>query len=270
MFDQTNQQNATTTSIDHKESQTTKTTSLVKAKALNVVITGKGGIGKSYIASLLMQYLQEIGAPVLGIDIDPCQASLATTTGLNAEAVDLLDGERINVQVMDACITRIIEEDTNFVLDVGAAGFVAFLSYVLRDKLFDVIMDEGKRVVVHAVVVGGPQMVETVLSLKDMIRQLPARCEFCLWMNPFFGPLTAADGRPFEGGPWWDANKGRLSATVRIPVADPHYNGGTVSKILAAKKTFGDALAGDDLDRIAKLRLRRYWDELKTQIWAAV
>lgn len=269
MLDQTNEQKV---SNDQDVSGLMTTKSSAKTKTVNIVITGKGGVGKSVVASFLTQYFVEMGAPIIAVDIDPVQTSLANITGLTVtETLDLLDSnDRINVPVMDAFITRIIEEDKNFVLDCGAAGFVAFLSYVLKDRLFDLVIDEGKRVVIHAVVCGGPQMVDTILSLGDMIKQLPQRVEFVVWQNPYFGPLQTSDGRTFEGSPWWEANKTRVSSTVRIPDADPHYTGAAVKRMLSDRITFANALTGNDFDRIARLRLRRFWDETKSQIWAAV
>ena len=39
--------------------------------SIHFILQGKGGVGKSYVASLLTQYLQDKKKPVVGFDLDP-------------------------------------------------------------------------------------------------------------------------------------------------------------------------------------------------------
>lgn len=248
----------------------TKSDFSARARTVNLFLSGKGGCGKSLSASLLAQYLLDIDRPVVILDGDPVQSSLKNTEGLGAEVFDLLDGERVNVNAMDALLTRILDDDEDFIVDVGAAGFVPFSSFMMRDSLFDVIAGEGKRVVVHAIIAGGGALYDTVLGLNDMLRQFPRCAEFVVWQNPYFGPLSTDEGKPLEGGPFWKENAGRFSGVVRLPLLDPHYAGAIFREMLAARLTIKEALAADRFNRIAKLRLSKAWDEIKSHIWAAV
>jgi CO dehydrogenase nickel-insertion accessory protein CooC1 len=43
-----------------------------------LILQGKGGVGKSFIAALLAQYLQEKGVAVRCFDADPVNSTLAS------------------------------------------------------------------------------------------------------------------------------------------------------------------------------------------------
>jgi hypothetical protein len=58
------------------------------------------------------------GEPVACLDTDPVNASFAAIPALEAEAVDLLAGDRINIDTLDE---RLLTEDENFIIDNGAA-----------------------------------------------------------------------------------------------------------------------------------------------------
>jgi CO dehydrogenase nickel-insertion accessory protein CooC1 len=60
-------------------------------RRVHLVLQGKGGIGKTFCANLLVQYHQHIGRPVKAYDCDPVSASLTSVSGLSAEAVQLMD-----------------------------------------------------------------------------------------------------------------------------------------------------------------------------------
>jgi CO dehydrogenase nickel-insertion accessory protein CooC1 len=70
------------------------------------VLQGKGGVGKTYIASLIAQYLRDKGEPVACLDTDPVNASFARIPALAAKPIDLLIEDKINVEEMDAMATE--------------------------------------------------------------------------------------------------------------------------------------------------------------------
>jgi len=58
----------------------------VKDNGMKIVITGKGGVGKSTIASLLAHSLIKRGYKVLALDEDP-QMNLAYSLGLSVDKI---------------------------------------------------------------------------------------------------------------------------------------------------------------------------------------
>ena len=49
---------------------------------VHLILQGKGGVGKSFIAALLAQYLQEKGVAVRCFDADPVNSTLASFPAL--------------------------------------------------------------------------------------------------------------------------------------------------------------------------------------------
>jgi CO dehydrogenase nickel-insertion accessory protein CooC1 len=92
-----------------------------------LVLQGKGGIGKTFAAYLLVQYHQHIGRRVKAFEADPVNASLAAVPALHAEAVELMDGEDdvLDVARTDAFIETLLNAQDDVVIDSGAASFRA-------------------------------------------------------------------------------------------------------------------------------------------------
>src|SRR6266478_5664306 len=58
---------------------------------VNLILQGKGGVGKSFAAFLLAQYLPEKSVLVRCFDADPINNTLASFAALNAVKVDLIE-----------------------------------------------------------------------------------------------------------------------------------------------------------------------------------
>ncbi|WP_455474103.1 nucleotide-binding protein [Bartonella sp. B30(2025)] len=52
---------------------------------IHIVLQGKGGVGKSLVASLVMQYLLENKTDVRGIDTDPVNQTFANYKNFNVK-----------------------------------------------------------------------------------------------------------------------------------------------------------------------------------------
>lgn len=232
-------------------------------RGVHLVLQGKGGVGKSFVASLIAQHLKEAGEPVVCFDTDPVQSTLAGIPGLAAEAVELLDGDRVNVPAVDACLQRVLTEDVNFVFDNGAASFVPLSSYLLRDGIVDLIHEYGKRPIVHSVIVGGAALHDTAGAALDLVSQFPACAKFVLWLNPFFGDMNG-----FEDAPIYQELSSKVAGVVRLPKLDPTYGGAILRDMLNARKTFAEARDGFDFTLIGKLRLANIWLPIREQIAA--
>ena len=90
------------------------------------VLQGKGGVGKTFVASLIAQYLTERGEPVACLDTDQVNGSFQDITALGVRPVRILkdESEEIDIAEMDGMVERILTEDSHFVVDNGATSFV--------------------------------------------------------------------------------------------------------------------------------------------------
>ena len=62
---------------------------------IHLILQGKGGVGKSIVASWLAEFLIGRGQPVRCLDGDPVNRSLGQIKALNVEKLDLLNDEGV-------------------------------------------------------------------------------------------------------------------------------------------------------------------------------
>jgi MinD-like ATPase involved in chromosome partitioning or flagellar assembly len=100
---------------------------------VHLILQGKGGVGKSFIAALLAQFLQEKGVPVRCFDADPVNSTLASFPALQTTKLDLIEssdkGRRINPRRFDDLVDHIAGQhaDAHVIVDTGSSAFVPLL-----------------------------------------------------------------------------------------------------------------------------------------------
>jgi hypothetical protein len=223
------------------------------------VLQGKGGVGKTFVASLIAQYLIERGEPVACLDTDQVNGSFQDITALGVRPVKILkqDSEEIDIAEMDGMVERILTEDSHFVIDNGATSFVPMSRYLVQDGVVEAIRGAGKQVVIHTIVAGGPELVHTGRGFHAVVRQFPPEVEIVLWLNEHHGEVRGADGKGFEDTPLYQEARHRLMCTVRLPRLNPHTFGANLTEMLARNMTFAEADSTGDFFAMAKQRLRQ-------------
>src|SRR5215469_10245277 len=92
---------------------------------IHLILQGKGGVGKSVVASWLAEFLIKRGQPVRCIDGDPVNRSFGQYQAFSAEKLDLLNADGVLQRTRyDALVERFLAEDAVFVLDSGATAFL--------------------------------------------------------------------------------------------------------------------------------------------------
>jgi hypothetical protein len=230
------------------------------------VVQGKGGVGKTLVASLLAQALQEKGEPVLCLDADPVNASLTEISALNVEPVDLFaDGsDEADLHALDAMMERLLTEPSHVVIDNGAASFVPLSRYLLQDGVASTIAEAGKRLVIHTIVAGGVELPQTARGFDSIAEQFPPSVELVLWLNPYHGRVAGVDGLAFQETPVFKKYAQRLTGVVVLPRLDRQF-GKSVGLMLGRRMTFAEA-DKSDLFIMDKQRLR----QIKRPIWEQI
>ena len=91
---------------------------------IHLSLQGKGGVGKSLVASILAQYLLQRGKPVRCVDTDPVNRTLSQYEGLPTEQLKLLREGGIDQRAFDGLMEQLIRDATaTFVVDNGASTF---------------------------------------------------------------------------------------------------------------------------------------------------
>ncbi len=124
---------------------------------IHFVLQGKGGVGKSLIASLLYQYLHQQGMPVSGVDTDPINSTFSGYKELSVQSLNIMDGDDIDQRRFDTLMEIIFQQpdESHVVIDNGAATFLPLCSYLKDNDALDLLCNEGHKILLHTVITGG-------------------------------------------------------------------------------------------------------------------
>lgn len=223
-------------------------------KNVHIILQGKGGVGKSYISALIAQYHQANDLPVVCMDTDPVNATLTGYKALNARRLDLMDGSTLVERRFDEMMESIVAEDANFVIDNGASSFIPLSNYLVENRAIEVMSEQGKQVVVHTVIAGSQQLLDTLQGFDSLANQLPAGADLVVWLNEFFGDIEL-DGKSFEDMKVYQRHRERVRALVRIPRQSSSTFGEDVKLMLGLRLTFDEVAKSPEFGLMAKQRL---------------
>lgn len=223
--------------------------------SVHLVLQGKGGIGKSVIASWLAEYLRQKGQQVHCVDGDPVNRSLAQYKALNAEKLDLINEGGVIVRTRyDNLLERFATEKGAFVVDSGATAFLPLWSYIVETEMIRVLREAGRKVYVHCVISGGEMLNDSLLGFDTLARSAPDR-DMVLWINEYFGPV-ARDGKTFDQMNVFQKHADKVLGSVGIPQRSPDTFGASVLFMREKKLTFTEAMESSDLLLAQKSRLQ--------------
>ena len=139
---------------------------------VHLVLQGKGGVGKSLVASWLAEFLMSRGQPVRCIDGDPVNRSLGQYKFFGAEKIDLLNQSGVVERSRyDALVHRFLTEDAVFVVDSGATAFLPFWTYLVEADAVRTLRAAGRRVYIHVPISAGEMLNDTLLGSQDLSGQ---------------------------------------------------------------------------------------------------
>jgi hypothetical protein len=233
-------------------------------RAIHVVLNSKGGIGKSFVAGLVGQYLRDRGEPLVCLDADTQNATLSDLKALKAEPVHILGPEgEVDIRVLDGMVERFLTEDTNFVVDSGSTTFVPLSAHLINPAVVEALEDAGKRMVVHAIIAGGQELAHCAKGFDSMARQFPVNVGMIVWLNEHHGVISDAQGKGFEDAPVFQRHKDRVSGVVRLSKLNPVTFGANLSDMLSRGMTFAEADGSPEFYTMTKQRLR----QIQRPIW---
>ncbi len=235
-------------------------------KQAHFTLQGKGGVGKSLLSSLVVQYLMSNTRPVVPIDIDPINATLAGYKALKARRLEVVGSDhKIDPERFDEMIMQIIDEDSNFVIDNGASSFVALTSYIIENDIINMIQQSGKQVYIHTIIKGDQDLVPTLSGFNAVANHMPASARIVVWLNAHAGQITS-DGKHFEEMKAYKKNKERVHGIVRLEHEAGTMHGDAMKKMLGSWLTFEEALSSPDFNQMIRSRLFRVRDSIFKQL----
>ena len=234
--------------------------------AIHLTLQGKGGVGKSLVASVLAQYLREKGKEVRCIDTDPVNRTFAQYSALGADRLNLRDEHnRIEQRAFDSLIERFLTEDAaTFVVDNGASTFLPLWHYLLENRALDYLRQNGRRVYVHTVITGGQALLDTLNGFHELA-QTTAERNIVVWVNEYFGRVEA-EGKKFSEMAAYHENSEKVCGAVIFSKRNQDTFGRDVEDMIAAKLTFNEAISAAKLPIMAKQRLKIVQRDLFEQL----
>jgi hypothetical protein len=222
---------------------------------IHMILQGKGGVGKSFIAALLAQYKASKGQPSLCIDTDPVNATFHGYLALGVRQILLMEGNEINPRRFDALVEMIAPSEQDVIIDNGASAFVPLTHYLISNQVPALLTGMGHELVLHTVVTGGQALLDTVNGFRQLANQFPSEASFVVWLNPYWGPIEY-QGQPFEETRAYRDRQSRVSAIVHMPALKEETFGRDLSDMLQARLTFDEALATASLTIMTRQRLK--------------
>lgn len=234
--------------------------------AIHMSLQGKGGVGKSLVASILAQYLQNEKRSIECIDTDPVNRTLSQYKAVNASRLELLRNGYIDPRGFDALMERLLTEDATFVIDNGASTFLPLWSYVIENRVLDLLSNAGKKLYVHTVVTGGQALLDTINGFRSLAQSTEERT-IVVWINEYFGRVER-DGKNFADMAAYVDNAGKVFGSVHITQRNHDTFGRDIEEVIARKLTFEEAIREDEFSLMTKQRLKVVQRDLFEQLAA--
>jgi hypothetical protein len=241
-------------------------------REVHLTLQGKGGVGKSVVASILAQhfYRQGMGDGVICVDGDPVNATFAGYPALKVKRLELLNANRdVDKRKFDSLMEDIVTKDATFVIDNGASSFIPLSTYMVENDVVGIIQRHGKRVVIHCVITGGQALLDTLNGLDSLASALPEGAELVVWLNEHFGEI-ALDGKTFEEMQVYKKHEPKIAALVRLPRQQGDTFGKDVEDLFKKRMTFAEVNGSSEFSFMAKQRLERVAKDIFSQLEAVL
>jgi hypothetical protein len=234
----------------------------VLANSIHLSLQGKGGVGKSLVASILAQYFNARGTAVRCVDTDPVNRTLFQYKALNVNRLELLREGSIDQRGFDSLMETLLTEDATFIVDNGASTFIPLWSYILENSAIDVLTRAGKRLYVHTVITGGQALLDTLHGFKSLAESTSER-NIIVWLNEYFGRIER-DGKGFENMGAYRESESKVFGSVHLTKRNQDTFGRDLEEVISRKLTLDEAIKDGPFSIMTKQRLKvmqRDWFE---------
>lgn len=233
---------------------------------IHFVLQGKGGVGKSLVAALISQYFKDLETPLVCIDTDPVNATLASYQAFTVHRINLMDGSQINEREFDSMMEIMLDNPGHpeIVIDNGASAFIPLSGYLIDNHALEILAEHGHVVKVHTIITGGQALVDTITGLDALITQFPEGIKFIVWLNEYFGEIKH-DGKTFQEMKVYHMHEERIQKVITIQKRRELFER-DMQKMLKARITFDETMRLGEFQLMTKHRLQRIKNDLFAQM----
>lgn len=235
---------------------------------VHFILQAKGGIGKSFVSTLLAQYILNETGEVRCFDTDQENTTFAHYRGLKVQHIEVVaDSRLVDPKKFDALMETLLTEPGNFVVDTGANTFSNLLAYMVENEVFKMLSEAEKKVFIHTIVGGGDTLVDTTNGFCAIAQEV-ADVPLVLWCNEHFGELRTSDGKPFVDTQGYRQSAARLTATVTLFKRNAATFGEDIRKLNTKRHTVAEALASVEYTLMEKQRIKTFSRDVFQQLQA--
>ncbi len=229
---------------------------------IHFIQQGKGGVGKSYVASLFYQALRHFGKDVHAYDVDPVNATLAGYSEFNVTRAEIMDGDKINPLLFDKVMNSIaaLPDNAHAIIDNGASSFVALNDYMKDSNLFHELRYAGHTVYFHTIMSGGQALLTNARYLKSLAETFPD-APLVVWLNPYFGAVEV-DGRPFKNFKVYEDLASHIVALIYLPDVNKDLTGKAIDDLCVKRISFEAGINSTTSTFMVRSRLKKYWSKV--------
>lgn len=233
---------------------------------MHFILQGKGGVGKSMIASLLYQGLEFIGKTVFAYDTDPVNATLSSYKSFKVTRLDLLalDGN-IDTRKFDELLQGLADadEEAHVIIDNGASSFISLMTYIKENEMLEALEELGHTVFFHTIITGGQSISDTLEGFVNLVYNFP-QSNLVVWINSFFGSVEV-DGKSYQDFKCFKENLEHVHAFIQLPIGNKDLIGKDLEQLFAKRQPFEVGINSSN-NIAVRSRLKKYWKTVVSYI----
>lgn len=218
-------------------------------KQLNLILNGKGGVGKSFFATNFVQFLKDQNLPHVAIDTDNENSTLKRFHP-DARFVNLAD-----TRELDALVAA-VETDRLVVVDCRAASTDVFLTYFAELGIFDLLSSLGA---VLTVVSPVNHDLDSVEQVRIISKAFDTRCRYLVVKNQALTEQFAI----------YDASKTRKRLLNELDAREmtmPKLHDWLVASLHQVNLPVGQAIQHEKFSIMDRQRLKNWQRQFHEQI----
>ncbi len=233
-------------------------------KTVHIILQGKGGVGKSFIASALAQFLVATEKNVHLYDTDPVNQTFGHYKKLNVQMIDILTSHKqIDASKFDGLIEEIATKEGIAVIDNGAATFVPLMSYLRESNIIDYFNENGIAVIAHVPIVGGQATMDTLQGLGEILHDL--NVPVIVWQNKYWGDIVI-EGKALEDLSIYKNNMDKIINVINLKSYNPDTFGKDIREMTSNHLTFDEFIHSKKYTLMPKQRIKTVWNDIFTSL----
>ncbi|HAH4691378.1 TPA: conjugal transfer protein TraL [Escherichia coli] len=240
--------------------------------SINIVMTGKGGVGKSFVAQMLGQYFLHFKKIATSTsDSDPVNTSTYRVKALNPDFIKIMDNNTILQANFDQVIESFVaNEDITFVLDTGASTYVPLMQYFYDNDLVEFFSSLDRPVFLHTIIMAGQELPDTLSGLKSLCEMVKGtNVKVVAWVNELKGtPLVNDKGVnvPLYETSYFSQFNESLGGVVVIKDRKSDAFTSDIKSLTSKNLTLEEAKQDSEFNVMQKTRLNKVFKEVYEQL----